>query len=130
MTAAPKLSVLIPVYNEQYFVEQLVDKVLAALHNLDITCELIIVNDCSNDGTPAILQRLADFVLVTVDMGTVDVPVAHLDGRLHGLVDLTGLGFPGTQAQLWHGIAVGKCQCFHHLLLVVAVWVPVAFGAR
>ena len=59
MTIAPKLSVLIPVYNEQYFVEQLVGKVLAALRDLDISCELIVVNDCSSDGTPAILQRLA-----------------------------------------------------------------------
>jgi SAM-dependent methyltransferase len=33
--------------------------VLAALRDLDISCELIVVNDCSSDGTPAILQRLA-----------------------------------------------------------------------
>ena len=68
-------------------------------------------------GGEHLLQRLADFILVAVNMGTVDVPVTHLDGGLHGLVDLAGPGFPGTQSQLRHGIAVGKCQCFHHLLL-------------
>ena len=56
---AVKLSILIPVYNEQYFVDQLVNKVLDTSLPPDITRELVIVDDCSTDDTPAILARLA-----------------------------------------------------------------------
>ena len=54
-----KLSILMAVYNEQYFVEQTIDKVLAAPLLSGMERELIIVDDCSTDGTPAILERIA-----------------------------------------------------------------------
>lgn len=57
--APPRLSVLIPVYNEQYFVEQLVESALAAPLAPGMERELVVVDDCSSDGTPDILQRLA-----------------------------------------------------------------------
>ena len=56
---ASKLSILIPVYNEQYFVDQLVNKVLDTSLPPDIARELVIVDDCSTDDTPTILARLA-----------------------------------------------------------------------
>ncbi len=56
---AGKLSILIPVYNEQYFVEQIIDKVLKAPLPPGIDRELVIVDDCSTDDTPAILTRIA-----------------------------------------------------------------------
>ena len=54
-----KLSILMAVYNEQYFVEQTIDKVLGAPLPSGMERELIIVDDCSTDGTPAILERIA-----------------------------------------------------------------------
>jgi glycosyltransferase involved in cell wall biosynthesis len=50
-----KLSVVIPVYNEERWLEGLVKRVQA----VDMPKELIIVNDKSTDGTPGILDRLA-----------------------------------------------------------------------
>ncbi len=57
------LSVLVPVYNEQYLVE-------ASLGRLQILGEspalrrvkVIVVDDCSVDQTPAVLRRFADSV--------------------------------------------------------------------
>jgi len=53
-----KLSVVMPVYNEQARVEQAVAQVLAA--PVDDEIELLAVDDGSTDGTADVLQRLAD----------------------------------------------------------------------
>lgn len=52
----PTLSVLIPVYNECKTVEELIGKVLAAAPS---DKELIVVDDCSTDGTRQILEGLS-----------------------------------------------------------------------
>ena len=50
-----KLSVVIPVYNE----ERTISRVLAHVKALPVTTEIIVVNDCSTDGTKKVLDDLA-----------------------------------------------------------------------
>ena len=54
-----KLSVLIPVYNERTVAERSISGVLAAPLPENMERELVVVDDCSTDGTWDILQRLA-----------------------------------------------------------------------
>src|ERR1019366_6799529 len=49
-----KVSVVIPVYNEQQWVRELVRRV----QDVPIPKEIILVDDCSTDGTRAILKEL------------------------------------------------------------------------
>jgi glycosyltransferase involved in cell wall biosynthesis len=51
----PKLSVIIPVYNERITIEEILRRVLEA----PIRKEVIVVDDCSTDGTRQILEQMA-----------------------------------------------------------------------
>lgn len=51
-----RLSVLIPVYNERETIEPL----LTAVLEVDLAKEVIVVDDCSSDGSSEILERWAD----------------------------------------------------------------------
>ena len=53
---AYKLSVIIPVYNEERTVGLVISRVAA----LPLNTEIVIVDDCSTDGTRAILSKLTD----------------------------------------------------------------------
>jgi glycosyltransferase involved in cell wall biosynthesis len=52
-----KLSILIPVFNEERTVEEMVQRVLKA-DTCGLAKEIVLVNDASTDGTPQVLDRL------------------------------------------------------------------------
>lgn len=53
---APKVSVLVPVFNGEPFLAECLDSILAQ----DFAdCEILISDDCSTDGSPSLLQRYA-----------------------------------------------------------------------
>jgi glycosyltransferase involved in cell wall biosynthesis len=51
----PTVSIVIPVYNERGTIEEILRRVL----DVDMRKEVIIVDDCSNDGTRQILENMA-----------------------------------------------------------------------
>jgi glycosyltransferase involved in cell wall biosynthesis len=53
-----KLSIIIPVYNEEPLVGRLIERVLAAALPGDLERELLVVNDASTDGTAQVLETL------------------------------------------------------------------------
>ena len=60
-TSTPvRLSVIIPVYNERFTLERIVERVLAQEGSPGIaSLQIIVVDDCSKDGSREILQNLA-----------------------------------------------------------------------
>jgi len=62
----PTLSVVIPVYNEVEFVETLVQKVLAAVP--EIEKEILLVDDGSTDGTRDLLKKMEDLPRIRVKL--------------------------------------------------------------
>ncbi|MDX2184811.1 MAG: glycosyltransferase family 2 protein [Gemmatimonadaceae bacterium] len=78
--AALKLSVLMPVYNEEQWVESVVGIVREQPFNI----ELVVVNDCSKDGTAAILDRLKA-------EGKIDVLIHHQVNQGKGAAIRTAL---------------------------------------
>ncbi len=53
-----KLSIIIPAYNEEATLEKIVDAVRSVKLMNDITKEIIIVNDCSSDGTARVIDKI------------------------------------------------------------------------
>ena len=53
------LSILIPVYNEEYYIEQVLEEVLSAPLPAGMAREVIVVDDASTDGTREQLRKFA-----------------------------------------------------------------------
>jgi glycosyltransferase involved in cell wall biosynthesis len=53
-----KLSIVIPVYNEEQFVQTIVARVVDAAIPAGMTRQIVMVNDCSKDGTAAKMDQI------------------------------------------------------------------------
>jgi glycosyltransferase involved in cell wall biosynthesis len=62
MTEGPRLTVIVPVYNE----ERTIERVVRAVASVPIEHEIVVVDDGSRDGTPEVLARLEAEGLVRV----------------------------------------------------------------
>jgi glycosyltransferase involved in cell wall biosynthesis len=56
--ALPRLSIVLPAYNEEGNIERAVRAALAGAAKAEATCEVVVVNDGSRDGTARILEKL------------------------------------------------------------------------
>jgi glycosyltransferase involved in cell wall biosynthesis len=62
-----KLSIVIPVYNEERYIHAALERVLASdVSHLGLEREIVVVNDCSKDGTARALERYANHDTVRV----------------------------------------------------------------
>jgi glycosyltransferase involved in cell wall biosynthesis len=57
--AAPRLTITVPVFNEAGNIRLLYEKVCSAMSTLDLTWELIFVDDGSRDASPGLLDAIA-----------------------------------------------------------------------
>lgn len=69
-TANPKLSIIIPFYNEEENIVPLYDEVRAVLDSVGQTAEIVMINDGSRDDTLAFMRDVAnkDSSVVVVDL--------------------------------------------------------------
>ena len=79
------LSVVIPVYNEEKTLRDLVTRVAA----VPIRKEIILIDDCSRDRSPQVIQALAE---VLPDENTCIVTARHPENRGKGAALRTGFG--------------------------------------
>ena len=82
-----ELSVVVPLYNEEESLPQLVEQLLAALRPLQLSFELVLVDDGSKDGTAKVLSQLA---------ATVPELVAVLLRRNYGQTAAMAAGFDAS----------------------------------
>ena len=78
-----KISILIPVYNEQSTIKLIIKKVLVA-NILNLNLEIIVVDDCSTDKTWAEIQEI-------IQIHDCIIPVKHLTNKGKGAAFRTGL---------------------------------------
>jgi glycosyltransferase involved in cell wall biosynthesis len=87
----PDLSVVVPLYNEEASLPHLVEQLLATLRPLPPRFELVLVDDGSRDGTPALLRDLAER---TPEL------VAVLLRRNYGQTAAMAAGFDASQGEV------------------------------
>ncbi len=80
------LSVIIPVFNE----EKTITKVIEQVQAVDISKEIILVDDCSTDGTRALLEQAAEDILGNVKVLFHDVNRGKGAAFRTGLAKATG----------------------------------------
>lgn len=80
MPELPRLSVIVPVYNEARTLEQIISR----LHDVPLPMEIIAVNDCSSDSSAEVMERLKT-------AGLIDTTVHHEVNRGKGAALRSGI---------------------------------------
>lgn len=62
-TSVHSLSIIVPVYNERAFIATVLERV----KHCGYLCQIVVVDDCSTDGTREVLRRIQDITLVEHD---------------------------------------------------------------
>src|SRR5450631_2998800 len=78
MAAIPKLSVVIPVYNEEAVLPTLFARLYPALDALGLAYEIVFINDGSKDRSVALLQHHTRVVLFHANFGQHSAVMAGL----------------------------------------------------
>jgi glycosyltransferase involved in cell wall biosynthesis len=100
----PSISVIIAAYNEQAWIAE----TLSSLVTSGFPCEMIVVDDGSTDGTPAILNEFRDRVRV----------VTHATNRGKGAAIVTGLGETSGDIVVFCDAHLRGLNRYHLLTLV------------
>ena len=90
--ALPRLSIVLPAYNEEGNIERAVREALAGAAKAGATCEVVVVNDGSRDGTARILGKLE------AEMGSSLRVVGHPGNLGYGVA--LRHGFRATRGEL------------------------------
>ena len=61
-----KLSVIIPAYNEEESIEQILNELKQELDKLNLEYEIIVVNDASTDRTKEILEKIEGIKTINI----------------------------------------------------------------
>lgn len=101
--SVPYVSVLMPVYNGEHFLQEAVDSILGQTYR---NFELVIVDDGSRDATPAILAKYTDPRLVVIrhedNQGVIaarNSAVAAARGELCAMMDSDDISHPERLAR-------------------------------
>ncbi len=89
--AAPRVSVVLPVFNEEGNLPRLMEELLPVVRSLGQPFEIVFVDDGSSDGSPGVLRRLA--------AAHPEVVVFRLD-RNHGLSSALDAGFRSARGEV------------------------------
>jgi glycosyltransferase involved in cell wall biosynthesis len=108
-----KLSVLLPIYNEERDLAACLDRVLAS----PVVCQVVAVDDCSTDATPQILQRYNDPRLRVIRHqqncgkgGGIRTALEHATGDVCVIQDADTEYDPRDYAKLIEPIEQGRAQ--------------------
>lgn len=55
----PKISFIVPLFNESAVIQKLIDRLDELAEKMDVSCEIILIDDGSSDTTPLIIRELA-----------------------------------------------------------------------
>jgi glycosyltransferase involved in cell wall biosynthesis len=124
------LSILIPLYNEEEFIQTLLQKVVDAPYPPGVEFEIIIVNDCSTDGSSEAVQDFisranARITLVHHDRNqgkgaAIRTAIQHALGEFSLIQDADLEYDPNEYPKLLHPLLEGKADAVFGSRFVVA----------